>query len=331
MLVDIEIASAAFESLAINSRCPSVSPEYAVIDATRSPVAEAMSWLYREEGNFYLYSFHRQPIPGTDWFDIESPYPYGGPVTNLEDPAFIDRANVSFHEWCQRNSIVVEFVRFHPMLQNSRFFRGRVFDDRPTVWVDLEVSDLLASYQTRVRTAIRKAQRIGLEVQWSKSEDRASDFFRMYSDSMAALGADSFYSFSRSYFSALMEWPNSELGLCRNGDHLIGAALFLAGGMFMEYHLSCSDKEGKRLGASNTLLHEAALRARGIGLKKLYLGGGTDSGRDNSLLFFKSGFSDSRAMFQFGGRVHNPAAYEALKQRYSAAYASRPARVLFYR
>ena len=116
----------------------------------------------------------------------------------------------------------------------------------------------------------------------------------------------------------------------RVGDWL-AAGLFLDGRGMREYHLAAATDEGRKLGASSLALHEAALAARRSGMHKLYLGGGTDAGADNPLLFFKSAYSPQRLTYRTGSTVFDAAAYDELKNRYPAEWAAHPDRPIFYR
>lgn len=331
MLVASELAQSAFEQFDSSLRIATLSPEFAVKDAVRVPCSVPQTWFYVEASQRYMISFHRESIPGTDYYDLQSPYPYGGPISNSTDSAFLERANRAFSDWCRENAIVVEFVRLHPMLENWRFFDGRVFDDRLTVWIDLTTDDLFSTYETRVRTAIRKAKKNGLEVVWVPGSAGAQQFYEIYTEAMMAIQADPFYLFPKTYFEALLDWHKAELAICKVGDQVLGGAIFLHEGNLMEYHLSATNLQGKHLGANNLLLHSAAEWGQSAGLAKLYLGGGTNAHQENPLFFFKAGFSSQRAIFKFGGHIHDTEAYEVLKQKFATEYEANPRRVLFYR
>lgn len=331
MLVSQSVASAAFASLPSQLRAASVSPEYLAIDANRAQGCQPLNWLYTEGEEQFLFPFHRRPIPETPYFDIESAYPYGGPLSNSENNDFLKRANSCFSQWCLQNSVCVEFVRFHPMLENWRFFGGIIRDDRPTVWIDLHQNPCLDEYKTRARTAIRKALNLGLTVEWVSSKEGRLRFEEMYAETMKSIKANQFYFFSDSYFDQLFDYEKSEMAFCHRGDRLIGASLFLLEGDLLEYHLSASTADGKRFGASNLLIHHAAIRAQERGISRFYLGGGTTQAPENSLLFFKAGFSDHRAPFRTGARIHMEAEYESLKVTHANSYTANPGLVLFYR
>jgi lipid II:glycine glycyltransferase (peptidoglycan interpeptide bridge formation enzyme) len=225
----------------------------------------------------------------------------------------------------------VEFVRFHPLLRNWEIYDGEVIPDRATVWIDLAIPDLLASYETRARTAVRKALKNGLTIEWRTGGDGADLFSGLYRDAMHELAADDFYLFSETYFRRLLEWKQARLAVCIREGEPVAAAIFLFGPEIAEYHLSAANVEGKRLGATNLLLHTAAEAAQAEGCSKLYLGGGTDARPNNPLLFFKAGFSAARAEFRIGKHVHSKDAYRFLQERFAEAYSAHPDRVLFYR
>jgi len=324
-------AAAVFARFDPALQVPTVSPAYLLIDCERDPELQPVFWLYQEADAVFYYGFHLAEIPGTRYRDIQAPYPYSGPVCNTQDAAFLRRAWQEYANWCRSHGVAVEFARFHPLLRNWDFYEGEVIVERATVWIDLAIPDLLASYETRARTAVRKALKNGVTVEWRTGGDSANLFFRLYSDAMCELSADAFYLFSEAYFHRLLEWERARLAVCISGGEPIAAAIFLFGPEVAEYHLSAASRVGKRLGATNLLLHTAAQVAQAEGCRKLYLGGGTDARPDNPLLFFKAGFSMARAEFRIGKRVHSKDAYCFLQKRFAEAHKAHPGRVLFYR
>ena len=59
---------------------------------------------------------------GETYYDFETAYGYGGPVTNSEDDAFRANALAALKEYCSKNGFVAGFVRFQPILQNQEGF-----------------------------------------------------------------------------------------------------------------------------------------------------------------------------------------------------------------
>lgn len=217
------------------------------------------------------------------------------------------------------------------MLSNWHYYQGEVIADRKTVWIDLDNEDLLSTYAVRARTAVRKAVKHGVRVEWWDSARFMKLFPALYYSAMTELNASPFYYFNPEYLSKLIYWPHSCLAAATVDQDLIAAAIFLVNGDIMEYHLSASTQQGKNLCAANLILHKAGLLARQLGCRRLYLGGGTDNKPDNSLLFFKAGFSRQQASFKIGKRIHLPDQYEGMKKDWLAGQRKLPPRVLFYR
>ncbi|MEZ0232431.1 MAG: hypothetical protein ACAH12_06300 [Methylophilaceae bacterium] len=305
-------------------------PLYVVADAKRDLNLSPRFWVYESAGEIYMHGFHLAKINGTDLYDLQSPYGYGGPIATTDASDFLEEADMQFRQWAINARVVAEFIRFHPMLENWKYYGGQSFFDRKVVWVDCNKSDLLMSYQIRQRTAIRKAVNANVEVKWLSQEDLKQVFPKFYVDAMRNIKADEFYLFSDDYFLALLSLPFiSGVGALVDNE-FIAMSLFLGDGVG-EYHLSGKNMKGSKYAASSLLLHEAAQQMKKDGLKKLYLGGGSTSSTEDSLLFFKAGFSSDTADFKIGKRVFIPTAYEQLKQDYSAQYMQYPQRILFYR
>ena len=323
-------AEQVFAALPPGLQAPTLHPAYIEADARRDRTLEPVFWCYREGGEVFYQGVHRCAIQKTSWFDIQSAYGYGGPLASTEDPAFLARAWEEFSAWCATEQIVVEFTRFHPLL--PRFgYPGEVMQNRETVWIDLSAPDLLGSYDTRARTAVRKAQKAGLQVVWPERAEYGSLFPPFYREAMAGVQAEEFYRFGDEYFAAVFALPLTRLAVCKLGSEVVSAALFLVGPEMMEYDLAASTQKGRQTAAANLVLHAAAVMGRGLGCTRLHLGGGTDSDPQNRLLFFKAGFSSKRANFVIGKNVYSAPKYEQLKQQFSEAYRRHPKRVLFYR
>ncbi len=331
MQIDFQQALTIFDQLDKNLKAPGLHPRYAAIDAERSNLALPVFWIYEEGKDIYYHSFHLMPIEGTEFYDVQSPYGYGGPVATTRSPEFLSRAWSAYSTWTAEHHILTEFVRFHPLLENWCYFNGNVIDDRPTVWIKINHATSLSAYKPRARTAIRKAIQHGLQVEWWQGLDFLRVFPPLYHDLMAELKANRFYDFPARYFQALTDWEAAKAAVCLDGSEVIAAAVFLHLGNILEYHLSAASTHGKKLNAAHLLLHEAITFGQQLNCPYLHLGGGTNPSADNSLLFFKSGFSRERACFKIGTKVHLPGPYQEMKIQYQEHYGQVPSRFQFYR
>jgi lipid II:glycine glycyltransferase (peptidoglycan interpeptide bridge formation enzyme) len=328
-VLDLHLARALFSTLPGALQIGTLSPDYVTADAIRDPSHAACFIAYQETDRFWLHSLHLDAVPALEgWSDLQSAYGYGGPVANTDDSAFIQRAWHAYQGWCREKRILAEFVRFHPMADNWRLYRGEIREDRQTVAIALNGAEPDSLYEIRCRTAVRKAVRHQLETSWLPLSSHLHKFADFYRDSMARIGAAPAYLFNNDYFDSLAKNTSPRLLVCHQNNSWLAAALFLDGAEMLEYHLSGASEAGRKLCATNLLLHTAAEAARQEGKKWLFLGGGTDSQPDNPLFFFKAGFSPHRFQFRIGHEIHASSEYERLKARLNAD--ANP-RVLFYR
>jgi serine/alanine adding enzyme len=239
--------------------------------------------------------------------DVATPYGYGGPVAaggNAE--LFYAR----YEDWCRERGVVSTFVRFHPLYANHRYARIPVEPLGSTVAWRLQGDDLFERLHSHHRRVIRKAQRAGLEVSVDEAPS-LDEFAELYERTMARLDADSFYLFTPEYWDSLRRLPCLLVSARREGE-LLASVLCFASKPWLHYHLGATSDEGRRLGASNLVLYEAASWARGQGFELFHLGGGV-GGRTDSLYEFKRRFDPGgEREFAIGKAIHDESAYREL-------------------
>ncbi len=303
-------------------------PEYSSLYLF-NPDIRSLLFVYQKSGRIWAYSFMLQRIASIgeqvldqELFDIETPYGYGGPISNSEDADFLSEANRAFSEWCISHGVVAEFIRFHPLLQNQRWVRSganRSYDnmtnvnrsdndrqnakrsdnsgsdvnirfDRETASIDLSRFNVDASpFDKGARNVIKRAQRLGICVKAYPARDYIGQFEELYRRTMDRLGVDEYYYFSKKYFTNLAELSDASgmLLVSEQAGVWAVAALFFGGTKWLHYHLSASDPEQRLPGATNLLLYEAARMGRAQGYTRLHLGGGRTNAPSDSLLKFK--------------------------------------------
>ena len=329
-LVDLEVAQALFDALPAEMQWPTLSPAYVAADALRDPQLTPIFLISREGNGLLMHAVHETRIPGLDACDWQSAYGYGGPIAHHMDAEALTRAWSRLDAVAAARHVVAEFVRFHPGTENHRFYTGSVRDDRSVVVIDLTSPDLFASYTGRARTAIRKADRAGLQVVCEAPAHALDRFPEFYKRCMREIGADDFYLFSDAYFHGLLNLPGARVLSVIDGDDRLSMGLFLLGPKRAEYHLSGTLQGSRQSGATNLLLHAAAQAAQSSGCLTLYLGGGTSARPDDPLLRFKESFAAPSLTFRIGHRIHDSAVYAGLRNAYPEL-AVNSNRVLFYR
>ena len=323
--------------LPLGSTPATLCAQYLSADAARDSRLQPWFIVVDSELGTWMHGVHVTDIPGTTWRDASSPYGYGGPLSTSAQADFLSQCWNTYAKFMFEQRIVAEYVRFHPLLGNDRFYGGQSTDNREVVVLDLEPADFAAHYVPRLRTILRKADRQSicyLEADLAVNAQRFADF---HWAAMKAMAADGFYLFSLEYFCALAATGMARLGVCVRerdvgaGGSWLAAAIFLESGETTEYHLAANSADGRTVGASSFLIDQAARSVRRRGGKCLYLGGGTDRSPENPLLFFKAGFSPKRLMYRTGSTVFNAAGREEVKLAFPLEWSAHPDRPIFHR
>jgi hypothetical protein len=335
-----------FLRMAPESRDIYFSPEWALLHAFSGRCA-AKAATFEREGQLWLYPFVLREIDpigadrvGAGGYDLETPYGYGGPISTSEDPGFLARAGRAFEEWCRAQGVVAEFVRFHPLLGNSRLAPAGADPEveRETVSMDLRrLSGESFAFGGSAGNMIRRALSLGCRAEILRGADGFDGFRTLYLETMARKGAGGFYEFDDHYFREL-ERVIGESGCVVAvfvGTEMVGAGVFIWGDRWMHYHLSGSKRREGLVGINNLMLRSAAEFGASRGLSRLHLGGGMTSDPGDPLLKFKRSMGTDRHTFHIARRVHRRDAYERLVSAWEAEYPKLKAkfgdRVLCYR
>ena len=250
------------------------------------------------------------------YFDLETPYGYGGP---LVDGIFSAQSQQAFlnelSAYCTRESIVSQFIRFHPLLNNHRDF-DRITENRylhDTVFMDTSSVDLIFdNMDSKNRNMVRKANNAGIQIIKRPMDDYQA-FFEMYSETMRQLDADDYYYFSEQYFEYISGAfkDNAAVFYAMLNNQPVGGAVFLFNEKVMHYHLAGMHQEYRKLAAGNLLLYEAAIWASKNGITRMHLGGGLKE--NDSLFGFKKQFNkNGRLPFYIGRTIFIRQVYDYL-------------------
>lgn len=251
------------------------------------------------------------------WYDLETPYGYGGPLFQgtVQDDAEVFRK--SLESWCRDNRIISQFVRFHPVLENATQTRP-LFDEirymHHTIYIDTgEENRILENMDSKNRNMVRKAKKNGVTIQIEEDLHSLEEFKTIYTQTMDHHHAGEMYYFSDQYYEFLQQEMKGHVLLAKAvyEGKTIAASLFFYNNQMMHYHLSGTLREYRHLASTNLLLYEVACYAAGKGIKKLHLGGGL--AEDDSLYGFKKQFNKHGVLdFYIGKNVFNSEAYREL-------------------
>lgn len=248
------------------------------------------------------------------YFDIVTPYGYGGWVVEGDDYKTLKN---EYEAFCINESIVSEFVRFNPLLENWKGLE-KIYDEvhlGETVFMDTETDEIIwQNISSKNRNVIRKAQKSGLKVYWGRDPGLIQPFIDIYNATMDKDYADSYYYFGRDFYESVLEdlKQNAMWFYAKKGDEIAAIAIFMFCNGKIHYHLSASRREYQGLAPTNLILYEAALWATNHGYMRLHLGGGVGSSHD-SLYKFKKAFNRGEdTEFHIGRKVFLPEMYEGL-------------------
>jgi len=250
------------------------------------------------------------------FFDIVTPYGYGGPVIQeaIDEEKVLSGYFEAFSNYCQKNNIITEFIRFDLFenLQVKDQFYGDVSLVGNTIVRDLNLP-VKEDVRKKIFQNARAAEVKGVKMSIDLTGERIDEFLEMYYSTMDRNKADDYYYFKKSFFEQIHETlKNQFLYVFATLDgKVISAALILIGeerafsflgGTLEEYYTY--DPE-----ASMELMIIQWLKDKG--LTKYILGGGHKG--EDGIYFHKKGLArNGDHPFYVGKKVHDPIIYEKL-------------------
>ena len=297
-------------------------PEYGRLYETAGD-CECRSFVYTGEDGTVQHLYLMRPVPwkldGVQYYDVVTPYGYGGPVLTrgTATPEFLRRYYGAWEEHCRENRIVAEFLRFH-LFDNAPLrlaYPGQVGKVSDNVVRRLEPSldEMWMEFAHKVRKNVKKAASAGLTVQTDADGRRLDDFLQIYYQTMERNHADSFYYFDRAYFQALVDTLPGHFQFFHvlSEDKVISTELVLCGQDYVYSFLGGTLEEYFPLRPNDLLKYEIIRWSRDTGHKAFVLGGGY-GGNDGIYRYKKSFAPDADVPYYTGRWIHEPRVYEAL-------------------
>lgn len=290
-------------------------------------VEKACCFVYQDGESIMLFPFLRRTFDykGTIYYDFETAYGYGGPVSNNSCGDFMTAALQAMTDKAKTENYVCGFIRFHPLLENWDCFNkvGHLIQDRKTIAIDLTGgidATWMNEIHTKNRNVIKKGEKNGLEFVVDNDFTYLKEFESLYNSTMNKLEADDFYYFEPRYYNQLKDTiQNRFLGIVKHDNKVIAGAIFFYQLPYGHYHLAGSDKASLKLSPNNYLLWGATKEMTTRGVTHFHLGGGTDESEQNSLYQYKRKFSKHEYQFTLGKIIFNPSLYDEICADWVAA------------
>lgn len=256
-------------------------------------------------------------LPENTYFDFATPYGYGGWLIEGDRDSF--ELFESYQSWCQKNNIVSEFVRYHPILKNHErsdpFYNVLALGS--TIAMDLSSPEVIWRNLTgKNRNMIRKAQKSGIAIYNGRYPEIYEKFREIYNITMDKDNAESYYYFKSEFYDSILHGlaQEAQVFYAVLGEKVIAASIMLSANGCLNYHLSGSLQEYKNLAPTNLLLYKAALWGYSNGCKTLHLGGGVGSVEDSLYGFKKAFYRGKPHRFYIGRKIYINDKYNELVQ-----------------
>lgn len=269
--------------------------------------------------------FLRDQNVAEPYFDIASPYGYGGPAWRASSfdaaVALYRGLRRELAAWCGEQRIASEYVSLHPLLGNESVVRAAGVAAslvKQVVYLDCAGGEaaLWAGLSRGHKSNLRRAQKAGIAVEKvALSAANLAQFSRLYYLTMDRSGATERWYFPERYFSDCAEQlghARLSLFFARAAGELASAYLLMHDFGVAYYHFAGADPRFFDLRPNNAIMHETALWAARAGCRTYHLGGGVAASEDDALFRFKAGFSPLRATLFSYGVVHHQPAYREL-------------------
>ena len=287
---------------------------------------EARTFEYASEQGKIIHSFIQRPIDtkigGETWFDLVTPYGYGGPLIlscTGDRETLVREFEAAFVAYCQEHRVVSEFIRFHPLAENALDFQG-VYDvsySRHTVATNLRDYEdpFMAEFSKSCRKGVRRAQAQGIGYEVVERPASLDGFIPIYYETMARNQAEAFYYFGKPYFDRCLELFRDNIMLVNAlyEGKVIASELYFVWHPYIHSHLSGTLDAYLDMSPDYVIMYGIMEWGKAHGYHFIHTGGGTSSDPEDPLYLFKKKFGKNTDFdFYTGKRIWNQEIYDTL-------------------
>lgn len=250
--------------------------------------------------------------------DFTSVYGYAGPVSNKKkvSPECVKGFTSELEKFFIDEKVVSVFSRLHPLIDQNYLLNGigEVENLNKTVTIDLEndLDEQRRKYRKSNKSEINKLRRT-VSCSNAQDEDELREYIEMYYDNMKRLNANKRYFFNNDYFNRLFSSQDfkSEVILAKEDNEVMAGAMFIYTQDIIQYHLAATKEKYLKRTPMKLILDEMRIKGTNLNYKQFHLGGGVGN-KEDSLLRFKSGFSDKYCDFNVWKFIIDKSIYNKL-------------------
>ena len=219
------------------------------------------------------------------YFDLITPYGYGGFWGNVSD---WDKLNRAYTEYCIEKHYICEFVRFELFTEYHRHYSGEVETRTHNVVRSLEMplDEMWMDFKQKVRKNVKKANSFQLSCIVENSADHLDDFLRVYYSTMDRTDAQGEFYFSKEFYESLNQMKENVMYFYTVYEgKIVSAELVIYGSENAYSYLGGTDRDYFDVRPNDYLKYEIIKWAKEKGLKNFVLGGGY--GADDGIFQYK--------------------------------------------
>ncbi len=255
--------------------------------------------------------FFNDKLPTNTWFDLSTPYGYGGFWVEGGEYEAVSEA---YDNYCQEKGFVSEFVRFHLFSDYKPYFNGLTEATTHNVVrsLDLPLGEIMRDFEHKVRKNLKRAVASDLDIEIDTSGARLDDFLNVYYSTMDRTKAMENFFFSSEFFEAFNEMEGNYVYFhVLSGGQIISSELVLYGSENCYSFLGGTNHDFFHLRPNDFLKYEIIKWAKEKGLKQFILGGGY--GDDDGIFKYKKSLAPNGVCdFYIGKKIYNEDMYEKL-------------------
>lgn len=257
--------------------------------------------------------FFKEELPTNTWFDLSTPYGYGGFWLEGEDYIAVNEA---YDRYCMDQGFVSEFVRFQLFSDYQLHYSGISETHTHNVVRTLEVplDAMLKEFEHKVRKNLKRAVASELDIEIDTTGERLYDFLNIYYGTMDRANATENYYFSKQFFETLNKMKDNYVYIhVLSEGQIISTELVLYGSENCYSFLGGTNQDFFHMRPNDFLKYEIIKWAKSKGLKRFILGGG--SGDDDGIFKYKKSFAPNGVCdFYIGKKIFDKGKYKKLME-----------------
>lgn len=254
------------------------------------------------------------------YYDLVTPRGQGGPrlECDIKDKEeIIKKFNEEFQNYCIKENIIAEYIRFDPWIKNYEdfseiyncFSKGNIYCN------NLNVDFFTSEYSSKVRNYIRKAEKNNIIVEFDFEGKTIDDFLEIYNYTSDKYNISDYYTLDRNFLKNYYELFNGQVCIANAiyDNKIISSAIILFGEDIVHYHFSSTNPNYRSLQPNTYIIYETELLAKEKGKKLFDFGrAGEGSNLEKFKLEFINNKRDKVYEYKVGTKIRNSEIYNEL-------------------